>query len=148
MGTGGIKPCVSAFGADQVASMDKGSVESTMDVDSGPSSAAERVRAFSAAFYFCINLGAVTSISVIPIIKHNFGFGAAFVLPTVFIVIAMLTFLSKRNDYVHQVPGQDGKSLSTTFALCVWVVAGIGPNMDVSNMPLYHSQTITNEWNR
>lgn len=122
MGTGGIKPCVSAFGADQVASMDKGSVESTMDVDSGPSSAAERVRAFFAAFYFCINLGAVTSISVIPIIKHNFGFGAAFVLPTVFIVIAMLTFLSKRNDYVHQVPGQDGKSLSTTFALCVWVV--------------------------
>lgn len=122
LGTGGIKPCVSSFGADQVASMEKGPTEATTDDESAPSSNSERVRAFFASFYFCINLGAVTSISVIPIVKHHFGFGAAFLLPTIFIIVAMLTFLSKRKDYVHHIPGQDGKSLSTTFALCIWVV--------------------------
>jgi POT family proton-dependent oligopeptide transporter len=121
MGTGGIKPCVSAFGADQVASMEKVTDDGTTDIDT-TSNASERVRAFFATFYFCINLGAVTSISIIPIVKHHFGFGAAFLLPFIFIVIAMLVFLSKRRDYVHHVPGQDGSSLSTTFALCIWVV--------------------------
>lgn len=122
MGTGGIKPCVSSFGADQVASMERGPGETAIDVESGSSSSSERVRAFFASFYFCINLGAVTSIAVIPIVKYHFGFGAAFLLPTIFIITAMLTFLSKRKDYVHHIPGQDGKSLSTTFAVCIWVV--------------------------
>ena len=122
LGTGGIKPCVSAFGADQVASMEKGPTETTNVVEAGPSPTPEGVRAFFASFYFCINLGAVTSISVVPIVKHHFGFGAAFLLPTIFIILAMLTFLWKRKDYVHHIPGRDGKSLSTTFAVCIWVV--------------------------
>jgi proton-dependent oligopeptide transporter, POT family len=126
MGTGGIKPCVSAFGADQVASLEKtvgadGTIIlETVSVTSTASS--ERVRAFFAMFYFCINLGAVTSISSIPIVKLHFGFGAAFLVPTIFIVIAMFIFWSKRNDYNHIVPGQDGRSLSMTLALCIWII--------------------------
>jgi POT family proton-dependent oligopeptide transporter len=82
----------------------------------------EKVRAFFASFYFCINLGAVSSMIIIPILKYHFGYGAAFLLPSIFIVLAMLTFLSKRKEYVHQVPGQDGTSLSTTFALSIFLV--------------------------
>jgi POT family proton-dependent oligopeptide transporter len=118
MGTGGIKPCVSAFGADQVMAMENSSTET--EFSSNRPSSSERVRAFFGSFYFCINLGAVSSIAVIPIVKHRLGFGAAFLLPTIFIVIALLVFLSKRRDYVHQVPGQDG-SLGKTFALSVWI---------------------------
>jgi proton-dependent oligopeptide transporter, POT family len=119
LGTGGIKPCVSAFGADQVAAMDEDSIAT--DFASHRPSSAERVRAFFASFYFCINLGAVTSICTVPIVKHHFGYGAAFLLPTLSITIAMLVFLSKRRDYVHNILGQGESSLATTFSLSVWI---------------------------
>jgi proton-dependent oligopeptide transporter, POT family len=122
LGTGGIKPCVSAFGADQVAAIDEYAIYSTdTDLISRRPSSVERVRAFFASFYFCINLGAVTSICTIPIVKHHFGYGAAFLLPTISITIAMLVFLSRRRDYVHSVPGQGDSSLTTTFSLSVWI---------------------------
>lgn len=123
MGTGGIKPCVSAFGADQVAAMERDKAEETSTFEAAPSTTeSEKVRAFFASFYFCINFGAVTSILTIPIVKHHFGYGAAFLLPSIFIVIAMLTFLSKRKEYVHHIPGKDGTSLSTTFSLIIWLI--------------------------
>ncbi|CAJ1935196.1 unnamed protein product [Cylindrotheca closterium] len=120
IGTGGIKPCVSAFGADQVASQSKGN-ESHDDntehaADEGPSSSLE-VQAFFAYFYFCINLGALTSIFLVPIVKARYGFGFAFLAPTIFLFFALVAFLSKRKEYVHHVPGQRG-SLGSMFWLC------------------------------
>jgi proton-dependent oligopeptide transporter, POT family len=120
IGTGGIKPCVSAFGADQVAAIDDKSFDQE-NSGSPRSSPADRVRAFFASFYFCINLGAVSSICILPIVKHNLGFGAAFLIPALFVVIAMLTFASKSKDYVHQSQSQDGSSIGTTFAISFWI---------------------------
>ena len=139
LGTGGIKPCVSAFGADQVASQGKtnGNGEgshSLMQASSHSESSndaqdtSDRVRAFFASFYFCINLGAVTSIFLIPIIRAHFGFGAAFLTPTIFIMLAMLAFLSKSKEYVHHVPET---SLATTFRLCGWLL-----RKRMANIPL------------
>lgn len=127
LGTGGIKPCVSAFGADQVASQDDNKVSVEASLNGGSESqqqqqdsdASDRVRAFFASFYFCINLGAVTSIFLIPIIRAHYGFGAAFLMPTLFLIMAMIAFLSKSNEYVHHVPET---SLSTTFRLCGWIL--------------------------
>jgi solute carrier family 15 oligopeptide transporter 1 len=51
VGTGGIKPCVSSFGADQFVPGDKS------------------VSSFFLVFYFCINLGSVFSIIVTPILR-------------------------------------------------------------------------------
>ena len=96
IGTGGIKPCVSAFGADQVES-------------------SESIRAFFAYFYFCINLGAVTSIFLVPLLKSKFGFGFAFLAPTLFIYLALTLFWSKRNEYKHHMPED---SLGNMFLLC------------------------------
>jgi dipeptide/tripeptide permease len=151
--TGGIKPCVSAFGADQIAHMEEeqeqqqsaldeegakqqypeesrnqesalsaSSSSSHHSIDSSSPERSEKVRNFFAFFYFCINLGAVSSISVIPMLRHYFGFGAAFLAPTLFVLLAMGAFLSNRKSYVHHVPGSDGGSLTMTFRLCTWLI--------------------------
>jgi dipeptide/tripeptide permease len=144
LGTGGIKPCVSAFGADQVANQgqEEGSRSVTEDSngleplsqqgDTPVSDSESRVRAFFASFYFCINLGAVTSIFMIPILRANFGFGAAFLTPTIFIVLAMLAFVSKSKEYVHHDLGET--SLATTFFLCGWLL-----RKRLSNVRLIHT---------
>ena len=150
LGTGGIKPCVSSFGADQVGAMknqpalanleeeETDAFVPIMDQDGMPakepaidpretsiteaSTQEKQVMTFFSYFYFCINVGAVTSIAIIPILRGKFGFGVAFLLPTLFMVTAMGLFVSMRRQYVHHIPGQDGSSLSNTFILCGWLL--------------------------
>ena len=115
IGTGGIKPCVSAFGADQVAAQSTSSTTTTTTSTSSSSLSSKNpplqqnnnnnnnnnIRAFFAYFYFCINLGALTSIFLVPILKEKYGFGYGFLAPTIFIYISLIAFWSKRNEYVH-----------------------------------------------
>ncbi|CAM0872167.1 unnamed protein product [Alopecurus aequalis] len=91
LGTGGIKPCVSSFGADQFD-------------DSDPT---ERVKqgSFFNWFYFCINAGAFISGTVIVWIQDNSGWGIGFAIPTVFMALAIASFFSASNRYRFQKPG-------------------------------------------
>ncbi|GAX26459.1 proton-dependent oligopeptide transporter, POT family [Fistulifera solaris] len=124
LGTGGIKPCVSSFGADQV-----GHAPNIQDDDDNKDSVgqielaarAAQVQGFFAYFYFCINLGALTSISTIPLLRAHYGFRAAFFTPLVFMILAMALFVSKRQDYVHHLPEKDGSSLLTTCRYTLWL---------------------------
>ncbi|KAH0851881.1 LOW QUALITY PROTEIN: hypothetical protein HID58_090969, partial [Brassica napus] len=91
LGTGGIKPCVSSFGADQFD-----------DTDSR-----ERVRkaSFFNWFYFSINIGALVSSSLLVWIQENRGWGLGFGIPTVFMGLAIVSFFFGTPLYRFQKPG-------------------------------------------
>ncbi|GKV01366.1 hypothetical protein SLEP1_g13922 [Rubroshorea leprosula] len=91
LGTGGIKPCVSSFGADQFD-------------DTDPK---ERVKkgSFFNWFYFSINIGSLISSSVLVWIQDNVGWGLGFGIPALFMGIAIASFFSGTKLYRFQRPG-------------------------------------------
>ncbi|KAF5750051.1 Peptide transporter 2 isoform 1 [Tripterygium wilfordii] len=91
LGTGGIKPCVSSFGADQFD-------------DTDPK---ERVSkgSFFNWFYFSINIGALISSSFLVWIQDNAGWGLGFGIPALFMGIAIASFFSGTPLYRFQKPG-------------------------------------------
>ncbi|KAL7000696.1 hypothetical protein U1Q18_001849 [Sarracenia purpurea var. burkii] len=91
LGTGGIKPCVSSFGADQFD-------------DTDPE---ERIKkgSFFNWFYFSINIGALISSTVIVSIQENAGWGLGFSIPTLFMGVAITSFFSGTPLYRFQNPG-------------------------------------------
>jgi len=87
IGTGGIKPCVSAFGGDQYK----------------PHQAAQQATFFS-IFYFSINVGSMMSTIVTPVVKERFSYAAAFALPAALLVTATLIFISGSSRYIKVPP--------------------------------------------
>ncbi|GMP92698.1 hypothetical protein CsSME_00042810 [Camellia sinensis var. sinensis] len=91
LGTGGIKPCVSSFGADQFD-------------DTDPKERAKKGSFFN-WFYFSINLGALASTILIVWIQENAGWGLGFGIPALFMGIAIVSFFSGTPLYRFQNPG-------------------------------------------
>lgn len=91
LGTGGIKPCVSSFGADQF--------------DENDLNEKKRKASFFNWFYFSINIGALIASSVLVWIQTNVGWSWGFGIPAVFMAIAVVSFFSGTLLYRHQKPG-------------------------------------------
>ncbi|KAI3801472.1 hypothetical protein L1987_29577 [Smallanthus sonchifolius] len=104
LGTGGIKPCVSSYGADQFDEDDE--VEE------------KQKSSFFNWFYFVINIGALVAHSVLVWIQDNVGWGWGFSVPTIAMGIAIISFFSGTKLYRNQMPG--GSPLTR---LCQVVVA-------------------------
>ncbi|XP_010276263.1 PREDICTED: protein NRT1/ PTR FAMILY 8.3-like [Nelumbo nucifera] len=106
LGTGGIKPCVSSFGADQFDDTDT----------------RERVKkgSFFNWFYFSINIGALVSSSFLVWIQDNAGWGLGFGIPTLFMGLAIISFFSGTPLYRFQKPGG-----SPITRMCQVVVASL-----------------------
>ncbi|ONK60138.1 uncharacterized protein A4U43_C08F14790 [Asparagus officinalis] len=106
LGTGGIKPCVSSFGADQFDDTDP----------------AERVKkgSFFNWFYFSINIGALISSSFLVWVQDNWGWGLGFGIPTLFMGLAIGSFFLGTSLYRFQRPG--GSPLTR---ICQVVVASV-----------------------
>jgi dipeptide/tripeptide permease len=78
-GTGGIKPCVSAFGGDQLDPVTQG----------------KELAAFFALFYFIINCGSVLSMIITPFVRQTHCFGGFACFPLAFFIpFCMSLFLS------------------------------------------------------
>ena len=88
IGSGGIKPCVSAHVGDQF----------------GQTNASLLPRVFG-WFYFSINVGALASILFAEPLLHRFGSSVAFGVPGVLMAIATIVFWMGRNKFVHIPPG-------------------------------------------
>nr|QSV51797.1 nitrate transporter [Chlorophytum comosum] len=113
LGTGGIKPCVSSFGADQFD-------------DTDPT---ERVKkgSFFNWFYFSVNIGALISSSFLVWVQDNMGWGLGFGIPTLFMGLAIGSFFLGTPLYRFQKPG--GSPLTR---ICQVVVASVRKwNVDV-----------------
>lgn len=91
LGTGGIKPCVSSYGADQFDDDDE--VEK------------KHKGSFFNWFYFSINVGALIASSVLVWIQENVGWGWGFGVPAVAMAIAVVSFFSGTRLYRYQKPG-------------------------------------------
>ncbi|UCF46885.1 MAG: POT family MFS transporter, partial [Myxococcales bacterium] len=91
IGSGGIKPCVSAHVGDQF----------------GRTNSHLLPKVFG-WFYFAINVGALASILFAEPLLHRFGSSVAFGVPGVLMALATLVFWMGRNKFVHIPPGGVG----------------------------------------
>ncbi|MFZ1863342.1 MAG: POT family MFS transporter [Polyangiales bacterium] len=91
VGSGGIKPCVSAHVGDQF----------------GHTNADLLPKVFG-WFYFAINVGALASILFAEPLLHRFGPSVAFGIPGVLMALATFFFWMGRNKFVHIPPGGMG----------------------------------------
>ncbi|KAK4492082.1 hypothetical protein RD792_002879 [Penstemon davidsonii] len=91
LGTGGIKPCVSSYGADQF--------DDTDEVEKKHRSS------FFNWFYFSNNIGALVAASVLVWVQTHVGWEWGFGIPTVAIAIAVAFFFSGTRLYRNQKPG-------------------------------------------
>lgn len=90
-GAGGIKPCVSSHLGDQF----------------GKTNSYLITKVFG-WFYFSINLGAFTSMLLIPWLLHNYGSSLAFGVPGIVMLSATIIFWSGRYRFVHIDPAGSG----------------------------------------
>jgi len=104
IGTGGIKPCVSAFGGDQFSSDQE-----------------EELNKFFSVFYFIINLGSLISTLLTPVLRgvhciEESCFPLAFGIPAALMIIALCIFIYGKSSYKVYPP--TGNVIGQTF-MCV-----------------------------
>nr|CAB3499973.1 unnamed protein product [Digitaria exilis] len=91
LGNGGIKPCVSALGADQFDANDP----------------EERVTkgSFFNWYYWSVNIGSLLSATVLVWVQDNIGWGVGLAIPTVCMVSGLSVFIAGRKVYRYQKVG-------------------------------------------
>ncbi|KAI8560667.1 hypothetical protein RHMOL_Rhmol04G0275000 [Rhododendron molle] len=103
LGTGGITPCVSSFGADQFDETDE--------------TEKKKKSSYFNWYYMSINVGALIASSVLVWIQMNVGWGWGFGIPAVAMAIAVVFFFSGSRLYRLQKPG--GSALTRMFQVLV-----------------------------
>ncbi|KAJ1401324.1 PTR2 family proton/oligopeptide symporter, conserved site [Sesbania bispinosa] len=90
LGTGGIKPCVSSFGADQF--------------DEGDEKEVQKKFAFFNWFFFSINMGALLAITLLVYVQDTIGWGWGFGIPTGAMLISIIILVAGVRYYRYQKP--------------------------------------------
>lgn len=88
LGSGGIKPCVSAHVGDQFGSQNQHLLTKIFNW-----------------FYFAVNLGSTFATLLIPVTLEKYGPHWAFGLPGALMAIATIVFWMGRNKFIHVPPG-------------------------------------------
>ncbi|XP_058782887.1 protein NRT1/ PTR FAMILY 8.1-like [Vicia villosa] len=90
LGTGGIKPCVSSFGADQF--------------DEGDEKEVQKKYSFFNWFYFAINIGALVGTTVLVYVQEKLGWSWGFGIPTITTILSIFVLAIGINYYRFQKP--------------------------------------------
>ncbi|CAM0875448.1 unnamed protein product [Alopecurus aequalis] len=105
-GNGGIKPCVTAFGADQF--------------DSGDPMELEKKGSFFNWLYCLISIGSLLSSTVLVWLQDNGGWGISFAVPTVLMILCLPVFVGGSRVYRFRTP-----RVSPFTSICQVVVATV-----------------------
>lgn len=124
LGTGGIKPCVSSFGADQFDESDEREKKNKSS--------------FFNWFYFSINIGALIASSVLVWIQMNVGWGWGFGIPAVAMAVAVVSFFLGTRLYRHQKPG--GSPLTRIVQVIVASLRKYGTKVPSDKSLLYETK--------
>ena len=109
VGTGGIKPCVTAHVGDQFGKGNWRLIQKVFQV-----------------FYFSINFGSFFATMLIPWLNAKYGASVAFGLPGILMFIATIAFWMGRKVFVHVPPTPGGKlgfmdSVSSTLLFAAFI---------------------------
>lgn len=107
LGSGVIKPCVSANVGDQFGQQNK-----------------HLLSKMYSWFYFSINVGACISMLICPWLLEKFGPSVGFGVPATLMIVATIVFVLGRAKYVHIQPARTGSFGAVIIALLVpiWVI--------------------------
>ncbi|KAL8102231.1 hypothetical protein AgCh_026934 [Apium graveolens] len=103
LGTGGIKPCVSSYGADQFDNSDESENKSKSS--------------FFNWFYLSVNIGALVSSTVLIWIQTNVSWSWGFGIPAAAMAVAVVSFFSGTRLYRNVRPG--GSPFTRIFQVIV-----------------------------
>ncbi|KAF7096999.1 hypothetical protein CFC21_098870 [Triticum aestivum] len=105
LGTGGIKPCATALGADQFDVADP----------------AERVAkgSFFNWYYFSINISSLLSATLLVWVQDNIGWTVGLAIPTVLIGFGLAVFVAGGKIYRYKPLGVGGSPLTRVFQVVV-----------------------------
>lgn len=92
LGNGGIKPCTSAFGADQFDIADP--VELV------------KKSSFFNWYFFSINVGSLLSTTIIVWVQDNVGWGIGFAVPMILMSLGFTVFVAGRRMYRYKKLGE------------------------------------------
>ena len=108
IGSGGIKPCVSANVGDQFTAKNSHLLEKVFQI-----------------FYFIINFGSFFSTLLTPLLYKWYGAEVAFGVPGIFMAIATVVFWLGRKRFVHVSPNPGGKLGALDFVASVLLFAPV-----------------------
>jgi peptide/histidine transporter 3/4 len=106
LGTGGVKPCASALGADQFDATD-------------PVERAAKGSFFN-WYYFSVNIGSLLSGTVLVWVQEDIGWGVGFAVPMLLMVSGLAVFVAGRKVYRYKKLG--GSPLTSVAQVVVAAV--------------------------
>ena len=119
IGSGGIKPCVSANVGDQYGAGQE-----------------KLVAQIFSAFYFIINFGSFFATLLIPWLNRRYGPSIAFGIPGVLMLLATLVFWAGKNRFVRVPPSPGGRLGLYDAASSVLLFASLGSLWFTATLPV------------
>ncbi|KAF0922755.1 hypothetical protein E2562_001144 [Oryza meyeriana var. granulata] len=98
LGSGGIRPCVVAFGADQFE-------QQQQQQKGGGEAAAGRKRRYFNLYFFTMGFAVLLALTVVVYIQENVGWGWGFGIPAIAMFVSIVVFVAGYPLYVRLKPG-------------------------------------------